>query len=81
MTNDIIAVIIFIIALCIMCKTWNLFAMKQIKLEAHLGLTYGFYNENNLKLAGTGNGSNGDYNASEAIKKVDLPTNIRIKAL
>ena len=47
MTNDIIAVIVFIIVLCIMCKTWNIFAMKQIKLEAHLGLKYGFYNEKN----------------------------------
>lgn len=80
MTNDIIAVIVFIIALCIMCKAWNLYAMKQIKLEAHLGLKYGFYNEKKIELAGTGSDGNGDYNVSEAIKEVDVPTNIRIKA-
>lgn len=80
MINDIIAVIIFIIVLCIMCKAWNLYAMKQIKLEAHLRLKYGFYNEK-IELTGTGSGGNGDYNVSEAIKEVDVPTNIRIKAL
>lgn len=82
MTNDIIAVIVFIVVLCIMCKAWNVYAMKQIKHENHLGLKYGSYinDEKKIELAGTESDGNGDYSVSEAIKEIDIPANIRIKA-
>ena len=82
MTNDIRVIIGFVILLIAVCKIWNMYAMKQYEKskEKSLGLTYGFYgNIEKPEIVGVGNDMNEDYNVVQAIKKVDLPDNVRIK--
>lgn len=83
MTNDVIIVIGFVVVLIVICKVWNLYAMKQYgkSKENSLGLTYGFYinSAENLKIAGVGSDGNGDYDVAKAIKKIELPDDVRIK--
>lgn len=83
MVNDIAVVIGFIVILIAICKMWNLYTMKQYKKlkENRLSLTYGFYVDNmtRLGIVGAGSDENGDYDVAQAIKKVELPDDVRIK--
>lgn len=83
MIHDIIIVIGFIIAVIVVCKVWNLYTMKQYKKskENRLSMTYGFYVNSVEKpqIVGVGSDGNGDYNVAKAIKKIELPDNVRIK--
>lgn len=84
MANEIMIVIGFVITVVAMCKLWNLYAMKQYgKTKAdRLGLTYGFYVDNmqSFEIEGTGNDENGDYDVGKAVKKIEMPDDVRIKA-
>ncbi len=84
MANEIVIVIGFIFTIAAMCKVWNLYAMKQYSesKEKKLGLTYGFYVDNLkfVEIEGTGNDENGDYDIAKAIKKIEMPDDVRIKA-
>lgn len=84
MANEIVIVIGFIFTIAAMCKVWNLYAMKQYSesKEKKLGLTYGFYVDNLkfVEIEGTGNDENGDYDVTKAIKKIEMPDDVRIKA-
>ena len=84
MANEIVIVISFIFTIAAMCKVWNLYAMKQYgKAKAdRLGLTYGFYVDNmqSFEIEGTGNDENGDFDIAKAIKKIEIPDDVRIKA-
>lgn len=83
MLNDIIVVIGFIILVIVLCKSWNLYTTKRYlkSKEYRLNLTYGFYVDNmeKLEIVGVGDDKNGDYTVSQAIKKVDLTDDVRIK--
>ena len=84
MANEIVIVIGFIFTVAAMCKVWNLYAMKQYSESKgkKLGLTYGFYVDNLkfVEIEGTGNDENGDYDIAKAIKKIEMPDDVRIKA-
>ena len=84
MANEIVIVIGFIFTIAAMCKVWNLYAMKQYSeyKEKKIGLTYGFYVDNLkfVEIEGTGNDENGDYDIAKAIKKIEMPDDVRIKA-
>ena len=84
MANEIMIVIGFILTVVAMCKVWNIYAMKQYKesKEERLGLTYGFYVDKMkfVEIEGTGNDENGDYDIAKAIKKIEMPDDVRIKA-
>ena len=83
MANEIVIVISFIFTIAAMCKVWNLYAMKQYgKAKAdRLGLTYGFYVDNmqSFEIEGTGNDENGDYDVAKAVKKIEMPDDVRSK--
>lgn len=83
MADDIIVVIGFVVVLAIICKVWNMYTMKQYEKskENRLSLTYGFYVDSvgKLEIVGVGSDGNGDYDVAKAIKKIDLPDDIRIK--
>lgn len=83
MSNDITIVICFIIAVIAVCKVWNLYTMKQYRetKKKRLSITYGFYSNSVEKpqIAGVGNDENGDYDVAMAIKKIELPDDVRIK--
>lgn len=83
MANDIIIVIGFIIAVIAMCKVWNLYTMKQYKKskENKLNITYGCHinNVERPQIVGVGSDGNGDYDVVKAIKKIELPDDVRIK--
>lgn len=83
MANDIMIVIGFVVLLIVVCKMWNFYAMKQYekKKETRLSLTYGFYTDNleKLEIVGVGSDGNGDYDVVQAIKKAELPDDVRIK--
>ena len=84
MADEIMIVIGFILTVVAMCKVWNLYAMKQYSesKEKTLGLTYGFYVDNMqfVEIEGTGNDENGDFDVAKAIKKIEMPDDVRIKA-
>lgn len=84
MSNDVRIVIGFIFILIVICKGWSLYVTREYKIakERRLNLIYGFYINNikETKIVGVGSDNNGDYDVSCAIKKVKLPSNIRIKA-
>ena len=84
MANEIVIVIGFIFTIAAMCKVWNLYAMKQYSesKEKKIGLTYGFYVDNLkfVEIEGTGKDENGDYDIAKAIKKIEMPDDVRIKA-
>ena len=67
MANEIVIVIGFIFTIAAMCK---------------VELTYGFYVDNLkfVEIEGTGNDENGDYDIAKAIKKIEMPDDVRIKA-
>lgn len=83
MANDVMVVIGFVIVLLVICKIWNLYTMKQYEKskENRRSFTYGVYVDSAEKLGivGVGNDENGDYDVAQAIKKVDLPKDVRIK--
>lgn len=83
MVNNIMIVIGFILVLIVICKIWNLYTMKQYlnSKKNKLSLTYGFYvnSTEKLKIVGVGSDENGDYDVAQAIKKIELPDNIRIR--
>lgn len=82
--NEAITVIIFILIVVLMCKVWNWYSMKNYKkIEGNrLGLEYGFYMDTLKKteIVGVGSDGNGDYEVSKAIKKIDMPSDVRIRA-
>lgn len=83
MTNDVIVVIAFVIAVIGTCKLWNFYMMKLYKKsrECGLGMTFGFYinNMEKTKIVGVGSDGNEDYDVAKAIKKTELPDEVRIK--
>ncbi len=83
MIHDIIIVIGFIIAVIVICKVWNLYTMKQYNKskENRSSITYGFYvnSMEKTQIVGIGSDGNGDYDVSKAIKKIELPDDVRIK--
>lgn len=83
MVNDIVVVIGFVVVLIAICRMWNLYTMKQYKKSKanSLNLTYGFYADNTkgLGIAGAGSDGNGDYDVAQAVKKIELPDDVRIK--
>lgn len=83
MVNDIIVVIGFVVILLVICNVWNLYAMKCYKKskENRLSITYGFYVDSaeKLEIVGVGSDGNGDYDVAKAIKKIELPDDVRIK--
>lgn len=83
MTNDIMVVIFFIIVMIVICKLWNFYMMKEYKKSRKnsLGITYGLYINGigKPKLVGVGNDGNGDYDVAKAIKRIELPDEVRIK--
>ena len=84
MANEIVIVIGFIFTIAAMCKVWNLYAMKQYSESKvkKIELTYGFYVDNLkfVEIEGTGNDEIGDYDIAKAIKKIEMPDDVRIKA-
>jgi hypothetical protein len=53
------------------------------KIEGNrLGLKYGFYIDTleKTEIVGVGSDSNGDYEVSKAIKRTDMPSDVRIRA-
>lgn len=83
MVNNIIIVMGFILVIIAICKIWNLYTMKQYlnSKKNKLGLKYSFYagSTKKLKIVGVGSDGNGDYDAAQAIKKIELPDDIRIR--
>ena len=86
MVNNIIIVICFIIIWTLICKAFNYMMMKQYKKNRKvknnvIGLSYGYYMDNigELRLAGAGGDGNGDYDVPKAIKKTELPDDVRIR--
>lgn len=85
MMNDLIAVIVLVVVLIGLCIGWNLYAMNQYKKQREniLNLVYrlSMNSENKIKIEGVGIDENGDFNVSQAIKKIDMLDDIRIKGL
>lgn len=85
MVNDMIIVIGFIVILIGLCKGWNLYAMNQYKKQKdnRLNLVYSLNmnSENKIEIGGVGIDENGDFNVSQAIKKIEMLNDIRIKGL
>lgn len=82
MTNDIMAVVGFIVIVVVASKVWNLFMMRQYdrgrKESFVLNPHYG-EDEEKLRLAGTGIDENSDYTVVEAIDRIRLSDSTRIK--
>lgn len=85
MINNIIIVSGFIVVLIGLCKGWNLYAMNQYKKrrDDKLNLVYSLnmISENKIEIEGVGIDENGDFNVSQAIKKIEMLNDIRIKGL
>lgn len=85
MINNIIIVSGFIVVLIGLCKGWNLYAMNQYKKQKDdkLNLVYSLnmISENKIEIEGVGIDENGDFNVSQAIKKIEMLNDIRIKGL
>ena len=84
MEKDIIMVICFVIILMASCQIYHLFMMKQYqkaKISRGTGLFFGCYMNHieKLELAGIDDDENGDYDVRQAIKKIELPKDARIK--
>jgi len=86
MAKNIIIVICFIIIWALTCKAFNYVMMKKYKKNKKIensviGLSYGYYMDNigKLRLAGAGGDGNGDYDVPKAIKKIELPDDVRIR--
>lgn len=81
--SDITVVIGFIIVTIIMCKVWNWYVMKQYmkQRDNRLSFTQVFYEDDleKIEIVGIGNDGNSDYDVSEAIRKIELPSDARIK--
>lgn len=81
--ENIIVVISFVVVLVELCRLWSLYIVKQYKKQNNnkLNLKYSLYlnDETKIELVGIGNDNNGDYDVSQAIKKIDMPNNRRIK--
>lgn len=85
MMNDIIIVIGFVGVLIGLCIGWNLYAMNQYKKQKknRLNLIYSLNinGENKIEIGGVGIDENGDFNVSQAIKKIEMSNDTRIKGL
>lgn len=82
--ENIIIVINFVVVLVELCRLWSLCIIKQYKKQNNnkLNLKYSLYllnDKTKIELVGIGNDNNGDYDVSQAIKKIDMPNNRRIK--
>lgn len=84
MEKDIIMVICFVIVLIASCQIYHLFMMKQYRkgtIRRGTGLIFGGYINyiEKIELAGVDDDENGDYDVCQAIKKIELPEDARIK--
>ena len=85
MSKDVFVVIGFILIIMLICKLWNIIMMKQYEKESNTEINniikYGTYIEGfaKLELAGTGNDGNSDFEFKQAVKKIDVPDDVRIK--
>lgn len=84
--NDIIMVVIFIFLLIIFCILWNKKMMKiykkiQSQKNHFQNLKFNIDLDKiiDLKLVGTGNDENGDYEINDAIKNIRMPDNINLR--
>lgn len=83
MNNEIVIAGIFIVGVIFLCKMWNMLMMKQRKKvnaikENKVSIVY-VNDFGNLKLVGTGNDFNSDFEFIQAVKKVELPDEVRVK--
>lgn len=85
MNKDIIIVFGFVIFIVILCKLWNLIAMKQYEknkvVKNNKNIKYGTYINSfeKLELMGINDDGNSDFAFIQAVKKIDLSDDIRIK--
>ena len=84
MEKDIIMVICFVIVLIASCQIYHLFMMKQCRkatIRRGTGLIFGCYINHieKIELAGIDDDENGDYDVCQAIQKIELPEDARIK--
>lgn len=84
MEKDILMVICFVIVLIASCQIYHLFMMKQYRkgtIRRGTGLIFGGYINyiEKIELAGVDDDENGDYDVCQAIKKIELPEDTRIK--
>lgn len=84
MEKDILMVICFVIVLIASCQIYHLLMMKQYRkgtIRRGTELIFGGYINyiEKIELAGIDDDENGDYDVCQAIKKIDLPEDTRIK--
>lgn len=85
MDKNIIIVLGFVIAVIFLCKLWHMYVLKIYqKKEAKKSkqiMNYGVYIDSfeKLELAGIGNDGNSDYEFIQAVNKIHLSDDIRIK--
>lgn len=83
MKIEIIAVVCFVIIFAVACVVWNLIMMKQYEKmqDEKLNIEYSYYDnrKGSIELVGIDGDDNGDYDVSDAIKKIKLPDDVRIK--
>ena len=81
--SDITVVVGNIIIIFIMCKAWNWHVMKQYTKQKEKKLSFAkIFCEKYLEkieIVGTGNDGNSDFDVLDAIGKIELPNNVRIK--
>ena len=81
--SDITVVVGYIIIIFIMCKAWNWLVMKQYTKQKEKKLSFAkIFCEKYLEkieIVGTGNDGNSDFDVLDAIGKIELPNNVRIK--
>lgn len=81
-------VIVACFAVCVfgLCRLWNMLMMRQrekarIIKESKISIMYeeSIADFGDLKLEGTGNDSNSDYEFIQAVRMIELPDEVRVK--
>lgn len=86
MTKDIIVAICFVVVVLVMCKLWSIVMMKQYEKMKAVNISRGnlkyetaFTNLDKLELLGVENDENSDSQFIQAVKKIELSEDVRIK--
>lgn len=88
MNTDIIIVGSFVIIVMILCKLWNILMMRQYDKAKAVKMNkfsagYEVYTSSfdKLKLASIGNERNTDFEFIQAVRKIDMSSDVRIKII